>query len=64
MKALNFDQRRVQLSDCFRKLIAMREVILRNMANRFCQLAQNVSEQPKVDVHVNRFVDVIGARPF
>ena len=27
MKALNFEQRRVQLSNCFRKLIAMRNVM-------------------------------------
>jgi hypothetical protein len=54
----------VQLSDCLRELIAMRDVILRNAANRCSQLAQNVSEQPEVDVHMDRFVDVVSARPF
>ena len=48
MRALNFGYRRVQLSDCFRELIAMHDVILRNSANRCGQLSQYVSEQPEV----------------
>ena len=42
----------------------MHDVILRNSANRCSQLSQYVSEQPEVDVHVNRFVDVVSAWPF
>ena len=42
----------------------MHDVILRNAANRCSQLSQYVSEQAEVDVHVNRFVDVVSARPF
>jgi hypothetical protein len=52
----------VQVSDCFRELIAMQDVSLRNAANS--QLSQCVSEQPEVDLHVNRFVDFVSARPF
>jgi hypothetical protein len=35
----------------------MHDVILRNAADRCSQLSQYVSEQPEVDVHVNRFVN-------
>jgi hypothetical protein len=52
----------VQVSDCFRELIAMQDVSLRNAANS--QLSQCVSEQPEVDLHVIRFVDFVSARPF
>ena len=51
----------MQLRDGFRELIAMHDVILRNAANRCRQL---VSEQPKVEVHVNRFVNVVSTRSF
>ena len=54
----------MQLGDRLRKLIAMHDVVLRNADNRRSQLAQYVSEQTEVDVHVNRFVDVVSARPF
>ena len=64
IRVLNFDQRRVQVSDCFRELIAMHEVIFRDAANRSRQLSQYVSEQPEVEVHVIRFVDFVSAPPF
>jgi hypothetical protein len=41
---LNFAQRRVQLSDRFRKLIAMHDVILRDAADRCSQIEQYVGE--------------------
>ena len=64
IRVLNFDQRRVQVSDRFRELIAMHDISLRNAANRCSQLSQCVSEQPEVDLHVIRFVDFVSARPF
>jgi len=42
----------------------MYEVVLRDAANRWSQLSQYVGEQAEVDVHVDRFVDVISPRPF
>jgi hypothetical protein len=54
----------VQLSNRLRKLIVMQNVVLWNAPNRRSQLAQNVSEQTEIDVHMNRFADVFSTWPF
>jgi hypothetical protein len=47
-----------------RELIVVQDVVLWNASHRRSQLAQNVSEQTEIDVHVNRFADVFSAWPF
>jgi hypothetical protein len=42
----------------------MQNVVLWNAPNRRSQLSQNVSEQTKIDVHMDRFADIFGARLF
>jgi hypothetical protein len=42
----------------------MHEVVLRNAGNRRSQISQYVSEQTEIDMHVNRFADVVSARSF
>jgi hypothetical protein len=47
-----------------RELFPMHDILLRNMGDRRGKISQYVSEQTEVDVHVNRFVDVISPWPF
>jgi len=47
------NQRPVQLGDRLRELIVMQDIVLRYTTNCRSQFAQNVSEQAKVDMHVN-----------
>jgi hypothetical protein len=54
----------VQLGDRLRELIVMQDIVFRYTTNRRSQFSQNVSEQPKVDMHVNRFADVFSTWPF
>src|SRR5664279_1117338 len=42
----------------------MHDIVLRNTADRRSQLVQNISEQTEIDVHVNRFSDVLRTRMF
>jgi hypothetical protein len=54
----------VQFSNRLRELLAMQDVVLWNTGNCRGQLGQNASEQTEVDVHVNRFADILSAWPF
>lgn len=47
------NQRPVQLGYRLRQLIVMQNIVLRYTTNCRSQFAQNVSEQAKVDMHVN-----------
>ena len=57
-------ERPVQLSGRLCEQIAMHDIVFWNLADRGSEFPHDVSEQTEVDVHVNRFADVIGARPF
>ena len=42
----------------------VQHIVFWNVSYRGGQLAQNVSEQTKIDVHVDRFADILGTGPF
>jgi hypothetical protein len=54
----------VQLGDCVRELIVMQDIVLRYTPNGRSHFSQNVSEQAKVDMHVNCFADIVGTWMF
>jgi hypothetical protein len=58
------NQRPVQRGNRLRELIVMQDIVFRYTTNRRSQFSQNVSEQAKVDMHVNCFADIVSTRPF
>jgi hypothetical protein len=58
------NQRPVQRGNRLRELIVMQDIVFRYTTNRRSQFSQNVSEQAKVDMHVNCFADIVSTWPF
>jgi hypothetical protein len=53
----------VQRAGRLRELLAMQNVIFRDVSDAVGELSQYVGEQAEVNVHVYRFVHVVGAGP-
>jgi len=61
---LSLYERRVELRHRLCEPFPMHDIVFRDASNGRGKISQYVSEQTEVDMHVNRFVDVISARFF
>jgi hypothetical protein len=61
---LSLYERRMELRHRLREPFPMHDIVFRDASDGRGKISQYVSEQTEVDMHVNRFVDVISARFF